>query len=222
MKIDTRIRGLVISTVLVAGACGSPSSSEGTQAASTSSPFMVYAGSDAFPYSTLEEVRTFSDAWVRVVVTSERFGELEGDPEGTEGYRPRKVTLRVDETLWARPGFDPPAELELETGIAVSKGVEVPMIAEGGTDLEVDGTYLIGLLDYDGKVDLPSPRAIRRIEDGVLQAPDVPVDDVMSRNTGDPESYVQAIAAAAPLVPDSVADPDDRLRTWSAQMAEAE
>lgn len=174
---------------------------------------------EVFPFSTLREMRTFTDSWVHVRARGERFGAIEGDGD-REGYKPRWVTFEVIDRAWQREG----AEAVTDTfesqlmGYAVSDGKDQPL-SIGGPLVQVDQEYLLGLVDFGDVIAPTAGRAVILVEDGHVV---IPPDDVgqpgreeLASLDGMPVSEaVERIATADPLVPDYVSDPMQRLEMW--------
>lgn len=185
---------------------------------SVASPRQAHA-EEVFPFSTLREMRTFTDSWVHVRAVGERFGATKGDGD-REGYKPRWVTFEVIERAWQRDG----AEAVLDTfesevvGYAVSGGEDQPS-STGGPLVQVDRQYLLGLVDFGDVIAPAAGRAVILVEDDRVV---IPTEDIgrsgqegLASLGGVPvREAVERIAAAAPLVPDEVSDPMQRLEMW--------
>ncbi len=185
---------------------------------SVTSPRQAHA-EEVFPFSTLREMRTFTDSWVHVRAVRERFAPTEGEGEG-EGYKPRWVTFEVIDRAWQRES----AEAVLDTfeselmGYAVSDGKDHPL-SSGGPLVQIDREYLLGLVDFGDVVAPAAGRAVILVEGGRVV---IPTDDIGRTGQGELASLdgmpvseaVVRIAEADPLVPDEVSDPMQRLDMW--------
>ena len=184
-------------------------------------PVASFPADEIYPYLTLADQRTFTDAFVTIDATSERLGEIEGY-EDVEGYQPRWVEVRVVETHWKRDGIEVPSNFESEHGLIIGDGEATYLTYGAAPPLEVGRRYLAGLLrDPDtGEIDLASLRALHLIENGNVVPSGVELDPM-----GDPsvaverptpvETFVATIVETDPLVPDSIESGAERRRRWS-------
>lgn len=200
--------------VLAFASAAAGCSSDGSEA--TERGVIRASGDVLFPFRSLEEKRTFSDAWVAGTVTSELIEEIdEGDEGAADTARGREVTIQLDETLWQRPDIAIPAEIT-EAGPVIVNGDRVDyLVIDGGVPLEVDQRYLLGLLEQsDGRLVIAAPSAVLNLEgDQVVVPADDPNEDP---SRVDVQTYVDRIASATPVVADDVGDAEARLEAWPA------
>lgn len=199
-------------------ACSGGGGSEGSGAATGEERGVTVVQADVrYPFSSMEEKRTFTDAWVAGTVTDETIAPFDG-PEPSEGTQARRVDVRVDRVHWRRPGVDVPGEISSEAPLIVTDGRVSYLVAEGGAALEVGGSYLLGVVrEPDGRFTIAAPAAV------------VPIDaDRVSPTIGDDgersepvavATYVKKIVAATPVVADDVGDVAARLEVWEAKIA---
>lgn len=126
--------------VIVLVVCASGCSSGGDEASGGERGDTVVAAEVRYPFSTPEEKRTFTDAWVTGTVTAELVGEFDG-PEPSEGTQGRQVTIQVDDTEWQRPDLTVPAATVPIDDVEVSTYVEeiasaTPIVADDVGDVD--------------------------------------------------------------------------------------
>lgn len=141
-----------VSAVAVAAAAAGALAlwSDSSPAPTRDGSFALIQTTSRWPHETLQDWASYADQLSVISVTDE--WELPPPEVGTTGgYVGRKVTIRVDETLWHRPGapeaartFDMFAYGWLETD-----GARRPITMEGGKRLEVGERYLAPLLLSD-------------------------------------------------------------------------
>lgn len=135
---------------------------------------VAFSGSAVIPHEGFRDWISYSDQVSVVTVVSE--GELPVDSavlERGEGSIGRRVTIRIDETIWSvaeRPALE--GEHEMTTlGWALTKGRKVPFTGQ----LQVGARYLLPLATIDGQLANASGASAIRLEQGRL-APDVWTD----------------------------------------------
>lgn len=104
--------------------------------------------------------------------------------------------------------------LEVETGLFISDYEASHAVGQGSVPLVVGGAYVLGLIrGPDGGLEVANPGAILPREGATVDRPR-PWDSDEPPSTITADAFVAEVAATTPLVPDSVVDPEARLRRW--------
>ena len=137
-------------------------------------PVPEVAETDApFPDRTPSDVVSYADHVVLVTAISER--EVEREVQRTpspsvEPTIPRRITFRVEQTLWSRPAAPPPpARLDpVWWGWLVKEGRRVPLVVQGTPWVVVGAQYVMPIAQ-DGAAFTPiQPFAVFRFGDGAV------------------------------------------------------
>ena len=130
---------------------------------------MPFSASMIIPNESLQDWVTYADQISVVTVLDEReVTPAPGVLERGEGYLGRRVTLRIDQTVWVAPGAQASqGEISMVTlGWALTEGRKIPF--EGY--LKVGETYLLPTARIDGRVTDISSGSSFRVVDGRVDA----------------------------------------------------
>lgn len=213
-------KSLFVAALFLAGC-----SSDGPSPAASSSDTVSFSAEERFPYTSLEDARTFTDAFVLVKAIEDRTSEVEGG--SNEGYRARWVTFQVVDHLWSRDNVPPvPERFEQEMiGLADRDGKDTKMSADGAPFVSVGSHYVLGMLTTERTPMVTSAvRSILPVADGridvdlpkVAAHPDNHINlDFRSKIDGMPvKDAIAIITSSTPAITDDIIDPEARLEQW--------
>jgi hypothetical protein len=161
------------------------------------------ATNEPFPYATASDVVSYADHVALVTATAEADTTETAAPgglPGIEGATYRRVTFRIEATIWSRPDAPaPPAELTaIWWGWLVKDGKRRPFIVNGAPVVFVGAQYVMPIA-YDGTAYAPiQPFAVFRCEHGAvaLEEQDTPLARQLARRSRD--ALVGVFASAEP------------------------